>query len=78
MKTALAVGPIAIAVAADANYLAYKGGIMTQEGCGAEEPNHFSLSVGWGTDPDQGDYYIVKESFGPTWGEAGYARIAIT
>jgi len=78
MKTALAVGPIAIAVSADKNYLAYKGGIMTQEGCGDEDPNHFSLSVGWGTDPDNGDYYIVKESFGPTWGEAGYARIAIT
>ena len=29
MKSALAVGPIAIKLSADKNYLSYKGGIMT-------------------------------------------------
>ena len=81
MKSALATGPIAIAVSANDAYLTYKSGIITteREMCGNEDPpNHFALSVGWGTDPDLGDFYIVKESFGTSWGESGYARIAVT
>jgi cathepsin L len=72
LKTALGLGPIAIAVSANDTYLHYKGGIITTENemCGNEDPpNHFTLSVGWGTDDTLGDYYIVKESFGTGWGE---------
>jgi len=77
MKTALTVGPITVAISADANYLSYKGGIIKEKDCG-DKTNRFALSVGWGTDDTEGDFYIVKESFGTTWGESGYARISIT
>lgn len=81
MKSALAVGPIAILLSTTASYTQYKGGIISGLAgspiCG-EVPNHYALSVGWGTDATAGDFYIVKESFGSTWGESGYSRIAIT
>ena len=49
-------------------FSSYKGGILTD--CG-NSPNSGSLVVG-GND----SYWILKESFGTRFGEAGYVRIA--
>ena len=35
------------------------------------------MLVGYGTDEDLGeDYFIMKNSWGSTWGEHGYARLS--
>ncbi|WKX92500.1 hypothetical protein Q1695_010492 [Nippostrongylus brasiliensis] len=51
-------------------------GVYFDEECSSEELDHGVLLVGYGTDPEAGDYWLVKNSWGTGWGEKGYIRIA--
>ena len=51
----------------------YLSGVITGQ-CG-DAVDHGVLAVGYGTDPTGGSYYKIKNSWGATWGEAGYVRI---
>lgn len=44
--------------------------------CSSKDLDHAVLLVGYGTDEYQRDYYIAKNSWGGTWGDRGYFRIA--
>jgi len=68
------VGPLAISM--NATYLQfYSSGIMyyTNTVCNAVL-NHGVILVGYGSSNGV-DYWIVKNSWGPYWGESGYFRI---
>jgi len=72
----VANGPIAIAM--DAGLLeTYSGGIInpTTGQCSQVQLDHAIIIVGFDTDPTVGDYWIVRNSWGAAWGEAGYFRI---
>ena len=47
---------------------------MDDPACG-RQLDHGVLVVGFGTDPSGKDYYKVKNSWGPAWGEEGYLRM---
>ena len=73
MMTALTQQPVAIAIQADQkSFQLYKSGVFT-DSCGTGL-DHGVLAVGYGSDTD-GDYYIVNNSWGDTWGENGYIRL---
>mmetsp|Transcript_7903 Transcript_7903/g.11071 ORF Transcript_7903/g.11071 Transcript_7903/m.11071 type:complete len:624 (-) Transcript_7903:153-2024(-) len=52
----------------------YPGGIFEQRVL-LPMPNHILSIVGWGTDPDHGEYWIIRNSWGTYWGEDGFAKI---
>ena len=70
-------GPLAVAL--NANPLqTYVSGILdlTSSQCPTSSINHAVTMVGYGYDSATGlDYWIVKNSWGKSWGEEGYFRI---
>ncbi|MEA3522102.1 MAG: C1 family peptidase [Campylobacterota bacterium] len=72
-------GVIDVAVNVTDDWENYSGGIFsdTQTGCPNGDyttTNHAVALVGWGTDPEKGLYWILRNSWGSGWGENGYMR----
>jgi C1A family cysteine protease len=78
LKASIAKGPVSIGVDADKMVFSnYNGGVITSASCGTEI-DHGILAVGYGTDPNYGDYFLCKNSWGGAWGDGGYLKIAAT
>ncbi|XP_037532056.1 cathepsin S, ortholog2, tandem duplicate 1 [Nematolebias whitei] len=69
------IGPIAVAIdATRPRFAFYKNGVYNDPTC-TQNVNHAVLTVGYGTLNNQ-DYWLVKNSWGTTFGDEGYIRMA--
>jgi len=70
-------GPVVIAIDAS-NFSSYEGGIFSAcSGATNVDLNHAVVITGYGTDNGT-DYWTVRNSWSPLWGEDGYIRIQRT
>jgi len=85
MKEIMRGGPVIVAFQAPSSLFYYTGGIFTgpppkHEGVTEngvrywEQTNHAVVAMGWGEENGH-KYWIIKNTWGPKWGEKGYFRI---
>jgi cathepsin L len=68
-------GPLGVAIdASHDSFQKYKSGVYLEPACSSTKLDHEVLLVGWGTDPSA--YWLIKNSWGVKWGEAGYFKLA--
>lgn len=70
---AIAKQPVSVAIAANA-IMYYDKGIFASQTCGTGL-NHGVTAVGYGSEGGK-NFYIVRNSWGPAWGEKGYIRMS--
>jgi hypothetical protein len=89
LMQAVARGPVVVAIDAYCDaFMQYAGGVLSDScvdvtGAAAsvdavceESLNHAVAIVGYGTDAKTGlDYWVIKNSWGTSWGEKGFARV---
>jgi cathepsin L len=76
LMASIETAPTAIAIEADKLvFQFYSGGVLNSAKCGTNL-DHGVLAAGYGTDSSGQAYYLVKNSWGSSWGESGYLKIA--
>lgn len=74
LKGAIAQQPVAVAISADSRiFQSYSSGVITSTSC-YTSLNHGVLAVGYGEENGL-EYYLVKNSWGASWGDNGYVKI---
>jgi C1A family cysteine protease len=75
LKAAVAQQPVAVAISADTRlFQSYTSGVITSTSC-YTSLDHGVLVVGYGSENGI-DYWLVKNSWGTSWGDKGYVKIA--
>nr|GMD06784.1 senescence-specific cysteine protease SAG12-like [Ipomoea batatas] len=73
LMQAVAHQPVAVLIDSDFDFQFYKTGVFA--GKCKVELNHAVTAVGYGTTGDGKKYWVIKNSWGTTWGENGYMKI---
>ncbi|POM64268.1 Cysteine protease family C01A [Phytophthora palmivora] len=79
LRSALEKQPIAAAMTSNGGFGDYAGGFYSCPNNGdlasMSDLNHAVLLVGYGTDSSVGDYWILKNSYGSSWGDSGFIKL---
>jgi len=76
-KKALQDGPVSVAIdASGSTFNYYSGGTMQASECGTSL-DHAVNVIGYGSDSN-GDYWLMRNSWGTDWGLSGYMKFART
>ncbi|KAG6588084.1 Thiol protease aleurain-like protein, partial [Cucurbita argyrosperma subsp. sororia] len=77
LKHAVAfVRPVSVAFQVVKGFRLYSKGVYTSNSCGSspQDVNHAVLAVGYGVE-DGVPYWLIKNSWGPKWGDNGYFKM---
>ncbi|CAL4123327.1 unnamed protein product [Meganyctiphanes norvegica] len=71
-------GPVAVSIFVTKNFRKYKRGVLDDELCNTTKRiNHAVVLVGYGNEKGK-DYWLIRNSWGKSWGEKGYIKLART
>jgi len=78
LVTAINMQPVSVAIDASHNsFQLYRSGVYYESACSSSRLDHGVLAIGYGTDDATGaDFYLVKNSWGTSWGTLGYIQMS--